>query len=75
MRILKYVLSLEDPQDVRNALEEAFTPGPDLVGLCATPPLLLVDTVLLHVYSVLVQYNEVVYPVYVPGTGTLWYCG
>ena len=30
VRILKYILSLEDPQDQRNALEEAFTPGPEL---------------------------------------------
>ena len=30
VRILKYVLSIEGPQDQRNALEEAFTPGPEL---------------------------------------------
>jgi len=30
VRILKYILSIEGPQDQRNALEEAFTPGPEL---------------------------------------------
>lgn len=30
VRILKYILTMEDPIDQRNALEEAFTPGPEL---------------------------------------------
>lgn len=30
VRILKHVLSIEDPAERRSALEEAFTPGPEL---------------------------------------------
>ncbi|CAL54468.1 Folate receptor-like [Ostreococcus tauri] len=40
VRILKYILSMEDPIDQRNALEEAFTPGPELEEVGANTDLL-----------------------------------
>ena len=53
VRILKYLLSIEDPQEIRKGLEEAFTPGPELtVGdedylFCEAPVLLqTIETVL-----------------------------
>ena len=33
IRILKHLVSLDDPTEIRDALEKAFTPGPEL----ATP--------------------------------------
>ena len=30
VRILKHLVSLDDPTEIRDALEKAFTPGPEL---------------------------------------------
>lgn len=30
VRILKHILSIEDPMERRSTLEEAFTPGPEM---------------------------------------------
>lgn len=32
VRILKYLLSIEDPQEQMSALQDAFTPGDELEG-------------------------------------------
>ena len=57
VRILKYLLSIEDPKDVRNGLEEAFTPGPEIeIGdedylFCEAPELLSTIDAVLKAYD------------------------
>ena len=57
VRILKYLLSIEDPQEIRKGLEEAFTPGPELtVGdedmlFCEAPALLQTIDAVLKAYD------------------------
>ena len=56
VRILKYILSLEDPQDQRNALEEAFTPGPELEEIGSNTDLLWCEpAALLKLIDVIVE--------------------
>ena len=57
VRILKFLLAMEDPREIRNGLEEAFTPGPELTTededylFCEAPALLKTIDAVLNAYE------------------------
>ena len=57
VRILKFLLAMEDPREIRNGLEEAFTPGPELTTededylFCEAPALLKTIDAVLDAYE------------------------
>lgn len=57
VRILKYLLAMDNPQEIRSGLEDAFTPGPELTTqdedylFCEAPALLATIEAVLKAYE------------------------